>query len=135
MSNYQVQVIFNDGTNEYTFPLVYHISDPKEGIKATVIEGNRGDGSIIIPGGRKSQEITIYGVLFSENGYAGLTNLMNEMKSKVTTNVATLTLRHYDSTWVTDWTYQVRRISEIEFPESLRTEAQNYRVSFIVIGY
>jgi len=136
MSSYTVQLIFDDGANSYTFPIVFHISDPKEGMKATVIEGNRGDGAIIIPGGKKSQEIRIRGILADSDGYEDLTDKMNEMKTKVSTNPATLTLRHWTgATWQTDWSYTVRRISEIEFTESLRTDSQEYEITFIVTNY
>lgn len=137
MGSYTVQLIFNDGVNTYTFPLVHGLADPKEGMKATVIEGNRGDGSIIIPAGKKSQTINVRGTLFDADGYADLTTLMNEMRTKVTTNAATLTLRHFSGTaWVTDWSYTVRRISEIEFQEdSQRTDSIEYNISFIVTSY
>ena len=113
---------------------VYHISDPKEGIKATVINGTRGDGSVIIPGGKRSQEIVIRGRLF-EDDYKALTSAINTMKTSITTDVATLTLKHYDGGWQTDWSYTVRRISEISFPESFRTSAQEYEVRFLVLSY
>ena len=139
--NYTVRLVFDDGVNEYTFPTVFSISDPKEGMKATVIKGTRGDGSIVIPGGKRSQEITIRGKLIDEDGYADLTTRINEMKVKVSTLPATLTLKHWDDTlsgggdWVTDWTYTVRRIEEITFSESLRTESQEYNIPFFVIAY
>ena len=61
---------------------------------------------------------------------------MAEMKTKVSTNPATLTLRHWTgSTWQTDWQYTVRRITEINFPESLRTDSQKYEIRFLVTSY
>ncbi len=136
MPNITVQLIFADGINTYTFPLVQSISDPKEGMKATVIEGTRGDGVIVIPGGKKSQEIRVNGILLDNDGYIDLTTLMNDMRSKVTTNVATLTLRHWTgSAWSNDWVYTVRRIDEITFPDSFRTEYQEYICSFLVLSY
>lgn len=136
MADYQVVINFYDGTNNYDFPHVSKISDPKEGMKATIIEGTRGDGALIIPGGKKSQEILVSGILFNESGYADLTTLINDMKSKVTTNVATLTLKHWTgSIWQNDWQYTVRRISEIGFDESLRIDVQPYSISFLVVAY
>ena len=138
MSSYTVQVVFNNGISgsEYIFPHVFQISDPKEGIKATVINGTRGDGAIVIPGGKKSQEITIRGRLLDNDGYSDLTTLMTTMKNLVTTNQATLTLEHWTgSTWQTDWEYTVRRIDEIDFSESLRTYEQEYSCRFLVISY
>jgi hypothetical protein len=137
--DYSVRITFTEqatGAISYVFPYVFHSNDPKEGMKAVVIPGNRGDGSIVIPGGRKSQEIVVRGKIFDEDGYKDLTTKINEMKSEVTTNVATLTMEHKEGiTWVTDWTYTVRRISEIEFSESLRTGIQEYETTFLVVAY
>jgi hypothetical protein len=132
----QVRLYFNDGANQYTFPCVQSVSDPKEGMKATVIEGTRGDGAIIIPGGKRSQEIRISGVIVDNDGYTDITTEMNNMRSKVTTNVATLSLQHYTGgTWVNDWSYTVRRIDEITFADSLRIIDQEYEVRFMVLSY
>ena len=138
MADFTVQVVFQLGVSgeEYILPHVFKISDPKEGIKATVIEGTRGDGVIVIPGGRKSQEITIQGRLFDNDGYADLTTLITQMKNMITTDLATLTLQHWNgATWIQDWQYTVRRLDEIDFPESLRTFDQEYNVRFLVIAY
>ena len=141
MASYQVRVNFDDGVHDYNFPHVQNISDPKEGMKATVIGGTRADGSIVIPGGKKSQTIRVAGILFDADGYEDLTTLMNTLRSNVTTDPATLTLEHWDSTisgggdWTTDWAYSVVRTEEIDFPDSMRTESQNYTVSFLVTAY
>jgi len=136
MADFIVIVNFNDGVNSYDLPHVFRISDPKEGMKATVIPGNRGDGSIVIPGGKRSIEISISGRLVDNDGYEDLTDLINEMKTKITTNQATLTLKHWTgSTWENDWQYTVRRIDEIDFPESLRTYDQEYTVRFLIVAF
>jgi len=130
-----VRLYFDDGTNQYTFPLVFHVTDSKEGMKSTVIKGTRGDGSIVIPGGKQSQEIRIRGKIIDEDGYDAITTEMNLMRTKVTTDSATLKMQHYNGSWVDDWSYTVRRISEIRFPQSLRTDIQEYECSFLVISY
>jgi hypothetical protein len=138
MASYTVQIVFNKGISgsEYIFPHVFHVSDPKEGMKATVIPGTRGDGAIVIPGGKKSIEIIVRGRLIDNDGYEDLTTLMNTMRNMVTTAQATLTLEHWNgATWVQDWQYTVRRIDEIDFPESLRIWEQEYSVRFLVIAY
>lgn len=136
MSSYQVQVVFYDGTNTYTFPLVQNISDPVPAMKATVIEGTRSSGSIIIPGGQKSIEITVKGIIFDNDGYLDITTAMDDMRSKVTTNAATLTIRHWSgSAWVNDRVWNVRRINEIEFGDSMRINNIDYTVNFLVIAY
>jgi len=137
MNSYQVKLNFNDGIYSYDFPLVQDVEDNIPGTKDVIIEGNRADGSLVIPGGKKSIQIKINGILFAANGYVDLTTLMSTMRSNVTTNPATLTLSHYDSGWQTDWSYSVKRIGEIIFPKSedRRTQSQNYEVTFLVIAY
>jgi len=138
MPSYQVVLNFNDGTNNYDFPHVYSLSDPIPGMKAVIIEGKRGDGSICIPAGLKSVEIEVKGRIFETDGYADIMTAIGTMRTDVTTNVATLTLKHYDideSEWVNDWAYQVRRIEEISFEESLRTDVQQYSLRFLVLAY
>lgn len=137
--DYIVEITFTKdetGATEYVLPHVNHLSDPKEGIKAVVIRGNRGDGSIVIPGGKKSQEIVVRGTLFDSDGYKDLTSAMSSLKSNVTTDVGILTLKHKEGiNWITDWSYTVRRIEEIDFPESLRIGIQRYEITFLVIAY
>lgn len=138
MASYTVQIVFNLGISgqEYILPHVFDLTDPKEGMKATVIEGNRGDGAIVIPGGKRSQEIIVRGRLLDNDGYEDLTTLINEMKAMITTDQSTLTLQHWNgATWVQDWQYLVCRIDEIEFAESLRTWEQEYNIKFLVIAY
>ena len=134
MSDYIVRVNFDDSTYDYDLPYVFSISDPIEGMKATVIRGTRGDGSLVIPGGKSSQEIVIKGRLLADD-YKALTALISTMRTSITTNPATLTLKHYDGGWVNDWSYTVRRITEISFPESMRTEVQEYTARFLVLSY
>jgi len=131
-----VRFIYNQGeANEYVFPYAFHIVDPEPGMKATIIRGTRGDGSIVIPGGKKSQEIRIRGKIIDEDGYDAITSKMNEMRQKVTTGSVTLKMQHYSGSWINDWSYTVRRIAEIRFPQSLRTESQEYEVIFLVLTY
>ena len=141
MASYIVKVNFNDGTYDYDLPYVQSVSDPKEGMKATVLEGTRSDGSIVIPGGKRSQTIRVEGVLYDNDGYEDLTTKINTLKASLTTDPATLTLKHWDAdasgggAYVTDWAYAVVRIREIYFADSLRTASQPYTVDFLVTGY
>ena len=131
-----VRFVYNEGeANEYVFSYAFHIADPEPGMKATIIKGNRADGSIIIPGGKKSQEIRIRGKIIDEDGYDAIITKMNEMRQKVITDSASLKMQHYNGSWVDDWAYTVRRIVEIKFPQSLRTDSQEYEVTFLVISY
>lgn len=130
-----VRVRFDDGTNQYNFPLVYHLTDPKEGMKATVIQGKRSDGTIVIPGGKKSQEIIVRGKL-TGNNYNDIRTKMDTLKSNVTTDIATLSLQEkITGVWTNNWSYTVRRIEEIRFPRSLRVYSQEYECIFLVLSY
>jgi len=136
MADYIVKLNFNDGSKNYDFPLVQSITDNVPGAKDVVISGNRADGSIVIPGGKKSIEIIVKGILFDNDGYVDLMTLISTMNTDVTTNPATLTLSHWTgSTWATDWAKTVRRIDEIEFGDSMRTSDISYTVKFLVISY
>ena len=132
--DYTVVVNFDDSTYDYDLPYVYSIADPQPRLKDTVIRGTRGDGSIRIKGGKRSQEIVIKGKLVADD-YKALTALISTMRTSVTTDVATLSLKHYDSGWVTDWSYSVKRISKVVFKEGLRIDSQDYNVNFIVLAY
>lgn len=131
-----VRVIFNEGeSNEYVFPVVQsETGSDLEEDKDLIIEGVRADGSIVIPGGKKSKEIVIKGILIGTT-YGAITTLMDTMKTNVDTAVSTLKLQHYTTSWVDDWSYTVKRISEISFPETLRTSSQEYEVTFLVLSY
>lgn len=132
-TNYQVTINFNDGTYNYDLPYVFHVTDPHPGMKATKIEGTRGDGSIVIPGGKKSPEIRIRGKIF-EDDYKDVTTAMNTLRTSVTTDTATLTMKHKEGvSWVQDWQYTVRRIEAIKFPQSLRIGLQEYEITFLVL--
>jgi hypothetical protein len=135
--NYTVRFYFDDGTNTYTFPLVQAINDNVPAIKATIIPGNRSDGSIAIPGGKRSLELVLRGIIV-DNNYAAIIAKKDEMRIKVTTNPATLTMRHWNSnagTWVNDYVYIVRRTEEIIFPDTLLTSEQQYECRFLVTQF
>lgn len=134
MASYSVRVVFYDGTSTYTFPVVQSVQDPTPGMKAVIIPGNRADGSIVIPGGLQSQEVIVNGVLIGD--YAQLTTAMDAMRSGVTTKPASITIQKYvGGTWTTDKVWNVRRITEIKFSDTLRNNDIEYQCSFIVISY
>lgn len=142
MASYTVRIVFNKGeTTQYIFPLVQGITEPKEGSKAVVIRGNRGDGSIVITGGKESQEIIIKGKLVSTEGYTDLMSKLNTMKTKVGTDVATITKEWFDESlsgggdWVTTWAYTVRRTEPIIFADSLQIDVIDYTANFLIIAY
>lgn len=131
----QVKLTFNDGSGDYDLPLVQSVSDPKAGMKATVIKGIRASGCLIIDGGQKSIEINVKGKLVAQ-GYKLITEAMDALRTNITTTAATLTLQYNEGAGdVVSWAYNVRRIEEIRFPASKRTSSQDYEVSFLVVSY
>jgi len=135
INNFTVKINFNDGTYDYDLPYVFQVADPKEGMKSVDIEGVAKDGSNMLPGGKKSQEIRIRGRVFGDD-YDEVQENLSELKTKITTDIATLTLKYWNgSTWVNNWQYTVRRIEPIKFRESLRRRKQEYEVSFLVLVY
>ena len=134
MSTVQVRVKFTSGIYEYIFPHVQSIRDPIEGGKDTIIEGKRADGSIRIPGGKKSQIITIHGLIL-EDDYNDIMSEISDMRTNVVRDTGTLSLQHYDGSWISDWSYTVVRDGEIEFEDSLRFNDQFYSVRFLVLVY
>lgn len=137
MSSYQVILNFSDGTYNYDLPHIFELSDPQPDTKATIIHGNRADGAIYIPGGKKATEITVKGTLYDTDGFADLETLIEELKTKITTDVATLTFKYWTgSIWQNIWQKTVRRIGEIELDSaSLRTDSISYTVKFLIISY
>jgi hypothetical protein len=136
--NYQVRIIYNKGVSgsEYIFPLVQSITEPKEGTKDTVIKGVRADGSIVIPGGKSSQEITIKGKLWSDTGYEDLMDKLNEMKLTIGSDIATITKEFWNgSAWENTWIYTVKRIEPITFADSFQTDIQEYTAIFYIVAY
>ena len=139
MSNYTVKINFSvagSGNPDYDLPLVFQVEDPEPRNKDVIIEGTRGDGSIRIKGGKKSHTITVRGNLFDTDGYKDLTEKINEMRTNITTDIATLTMKHLEGVnWIIDWSYTVVRNEEITFEKSFRTGKQPYSVSFLVLAY
>jgi hypothetical protein len=134
--SYQVRYVFNDGSGDVILPIAQQVDDPKEGDKSTVIEGTRGNGSLRIPGGLKSQIITIKGTLLNHLGYANLIQDKITFQNSITTNTATLTAQHFSSGWQTDYAYTVFRQGEIKFGmDSQRTDYIEYTINFFVLSY
>jgi hypothetical protein len=135
--NTAVRLLFNAGAGNIVLPLIVSISDPEAGAKDTIIEGKRADGSLIIPGGKRSALISIKGYLVNHAGYAALTSDMNSLRTNIANSLATLTLQHYASAvWSDDWTYTVKRQGEIRFsPDNLRTDFQEYTIDFLIVSF
>lgn len=114
----------SDGvTLVYTFPVVQATNAPQSLKKGTVIEGMRGKGCLIIPGGDSSWDLVIRGVFLADN-YTDLTSLINTLETSVVTN--TKYVLKIEKSVSTSFDYNVQRIEAIDYPESLRTDYQEY---------
>lgn len=137
MSTVQVRVRFSVGSMDYDLPHVFSITDPQPSIKAVVIDGRRADGAIVIPGGKKSEEIVVRGTIIADD-YNAVTDIIDNIRTYITTDVGILSLQHYDpdtTSWISDWSYTVRRIDKIDFSESLRIVDQEYSIRFLILSY
>jgi hypothetical protein len=139
MTDYLTRITFKEldtSSSEYKFLAVQSENGSNlTSNKDIIIEGTRADGSIVIPGGKKSQRITISGVILADD-YKAITDLMNTMKSSVTSEEATLTMEHKEGgSWIQDWEYTVKKIGEIDFESNMRISYQPYSVEFLVLNY
>jgi hypothetical protein len=58
------------------------------------------------------------------------------MRSNIDTNVGILSMQHYDGgDWIDNWSYTVKRISQIDFSDSFRVVDQEYTVKFLILAY
>ena len=118
---------------EYTFPLVQVTNAPQSHKRSVVIEGVRGKGCLIIDAGEDSWDLTIEGKLMIDGateGYEELTAKIDDLESKV--QLHTPYILRIDKTESTYYEYHVTRIEPIEYPESFRTDIQDYSVTFRV---
>jgi len=117
--------------NSFTLPNVGSLDDPRPGIKNVVIEGTRGDGAIVIPGGTPTYNITIRGVIIGSDYDAVMSQIVT-LRSTVTTAEATLTVERDSGSFDT---YTVRRIGDIQYSDSpnMRTQSLEYSITFLVL--
>jgi len=117
----------------YTFPLVQEANYPQTPRKSVVVEGQRGKGAVVIDGGEASWEMTIRGLIMidtADEGYEEIIVDIDALESAVAVNTPyILKISKTDST---NYEYRVKRIEAIEYPQSLRTDSQEYIVKLLV---
>lgn len=124
----QFKLYASDGvTLVYTFPAVFFTNAPQTTNKKTIVEGIRGQGCIVIPGSTGSWDLELRGVLTAAN-YEALTTLIDSLESTVV--MFTNYVLKFDKTISTTYSYNVKKIEPIEYPESLRTNYQEYVIKF-----
>lgn len=109
-----------------TLPAVFYTNAPQTIKKYTEVSGIRGTGSIIIPGSDDNWNIIIKGVLNGDN-YEEIVTVMDNLES----NFVALTPYYIklDKSAITQYSYKVKRLVPIEYPESLRTNFQEYMIT------
>lgn len=120
----QIKLYASDGTTLiYTFVAVQSINAPQTVNKSNIVEGIRGQGCIIIPGSTASWDLEIKGILMAAN-YSALDALIASLESTIV--MFTNYVLKFDKTISTTYSYNVQRIEPIQYPESLRTNNQEY---------
>lgn len=123
----------NGTTVLYDFEMIQNItgwpSDQPSNIEITNL---RSQGSINIPGGLKSYDITIQGIL-SEEDYTALTTAIFSLQSSIAPNTnMVLTI---DKSSIAHEDIHVMRVLPITFEQSFRTTFQKYEVTFRALAW
>jgi hypothetical protein len=118
----------SDGvTLVHTFEAVQFTNAPQTVKRNSVISGIRGQGCIVIPGSTAQWAVIIRGVMQADD-YQALVVKMDAMEAiALHTNYVLKILK----TVSTAYTYNVQRIEPIQYPESLRTDFQEYTIEFL----
>jgi hypothetical protein len=120
----------SDGvTLVYTFEAVQYTNAPQDNIRKTVISSPRGQGCIVIQGSTAEWDLIIRGVLLAAD-YEALVVKMDALVTAIP--LGTNFVLKLDKTISTSYSYNVMRIESIAFPESLRTNHQEYTITFKV---
>lgn len=125
-----------------SLPHIQSIDDGEPGIKNIKIEGTRGDGELIIPGGRNSQDIIVNGIILAQDktlpdgtpysnpsgtNYEKIMEQIDWLRLNVPTTEIHLYIEKTSSTYDD---YVVRRVDKINFPDNLRRSVQGYTIVF-----
>jgi len=101
----------------YTFPYVQYTNAPRSVKSLVEIKSQRGKGSIIIDGGDDNWDLIIRFLITGED-YEEITSKIATLESTIQLN--TPYVLRIDKTDSTYFEYKVKRISAIEYSESLR---------------
>jgi hypothetical protein len=123
----------NGSTLVYNFDYIQNIIGwPSDNPSNVEITNLRSQGSINIPGGQKSYDITLEGILIGTD-YTDLTTKIFSLQTSIVSNT-NYVLKIEKSSGVTDPIY-VTRISPIKFEDSMRTTFQKYSVQFRALSW
>jgi len=124
----------SDGTTLlYTFPIVFQANYPHTEKEIIEHKNIRANGSVIVEGGNSPWDLTLRGVL-SGSDYDTLMTLVNSLESAVVIN--TPYVLKIVSTGGTTYSYNVKRITPITYPEdNLRTDLMEYTITLRVLSW
>lgn len=109
----------NGITERYIFPLVQECNYPKSIKKFTEVKGFRGEGSIVITGSEASWDLTIRG-LINQDDYDDITIAIDELETALAFGEPYYLKIDKDLAQSAQYSYKIKRISSIEWGESLR---------------
>jgi len=116
-------------TLRYTFPNVQYTNAPRSVESYVELTNIRGQGSLVIDGGQNAWDLQLRFVIQGD-GYEDITAKIDELESAIAFNTPyQLTI---DKTASTVYQYKVKRITPIEYTESLRTRIQRVTITFRV---
>ena len=110
----------------YTFPVVFSANYPHSEKRLMEHTTPRAKGSIVVDGGEASWDLVLQGVLSAAN-YQALVVLIDSMESSVVLN--TPYVLKINKTVATYYTYNVKRISPIEYQDNLKTDFCEYKIT------
>lgn len=124
-----IRLYQSDGnTLQYTFLVVQATNMPQSVKKNAVIEAKRGNGAIVIPGSDASWEIVIRSILAGAD-YEAVDTKIATLESAIVLH--TPYVLKFDKTISTTYSYNVKRIVPIEYPDSLRIYDQEAIIKFL----
>lgn len=123
----------NGSTVIYTFEYIQSIDGYPGDLPSNIeISNLRSQGSIIIPGGQKSYDITLHGILIASD-YSGLTTKIKDLFDAIDAN--TNYVLKIEKSISTSDSINVMRIIPIIFDTSNRTTSQKYSVTFKALSW
>jgi hypothetical protein len=108
-------------------PAISYTNAPQTNIKNTVIEGIRGEGCVVVEGSEGSWDLIVRGVVLAAN-YESIVTLMDTLETNIPKG--TKLYLKLEKSIAQTYTYKVRRLVPIEYPESLRTNYQEFQITF-----
>lgn len=109
----------NGITPRHTFSLVQETNVPNNPEKFTEIKGFRGQGSLVITGSEAAWDLTIRG-FFNVDNYDDITAAIDALETALAFGEPYVLKIDKDIAQSTQYSYNIKRISSISYPNGLR---------------